>query len=55
MTSQNKRNIGGKMLKSIKDFIWTFIAILFELEKNACFQNCILRQEKCSHCSKYFI
>ena len=32
---QNKRNIGGKMLKSNKYFIWDLIPILFELEKYA--------------------
>ena len=33
MTSPNKINIGGKILKTNKYFIWTFIAILFELGK----------------------
>ena len=33
------------MLKSIILFYLDFIAILFELEKYACFQNCILGQE----------
>ena len=37
MTSPNKRNIGGKILKSNKNFIWSFIAILFELGKQCVF------------------
>ena len=41
---QNKRDIGGKMLKSIKDFIWTSIAILFELGKNAFFKIALVAQ-----------
>ena len=38
MTSPNKWNIRGKILKSNKNFIRSFIAILFELEKNVFFK-----------------
>ena len=44
MTSQNKRNIAGKMLKSIILFVWIFIAILFELGKKCVFQIALVAQ-----------
>ena len=38
MTSTKKRNIGDLILKSNKNFIRSFIAILFELGKICVFQ-----------------
>ena len=50
MTSSKQRNIGDLILKSNKNFIWNFIAILFELRKICVFQNCIRGPNKCSPC-----
>ena len=44
MSSQNKRNIGGKTLKSNFIFIWSFIAILFELGKQCVFKTALVAQ-----------
>ena len=54
MTSPKQRNIGGKILKSNKNSIWSFIAILFELGKKCIFQNCIRGPNKCSPCPQYY-
>ena len=46
MTSpKSEGNIGGKILKLNKYFIWNFIAILIELEKYAFFKIAFLGQK----------
>ena len=46
MTSpKSEGNIGGKISKLNKYFIWNFIAILFEVEKYALFKIAILGQK----------
>ena len=42
---KSKGNIGRKILKLNKYFIWNFIAILFELEKYAFFKIAFLGQK----------